>query len=114
MTRIVNHCFSNLNYKKEEILGDDITNEITISTSPVLLFATTNLNRKLIKIYFIQSSNPSALVWIHHGISSSLSNFAFALPVKRLYETTVQAHRPLSVVSSQGTALLRLTVVNKS
>ncbi len=115
MVRIVNHYDTNLNYKNfvSESLGDDITNEITIGTSPTTLLSTVNLNRKNIKIYSIEYSNPLALVWVRHGTGASISNSSFPLPMRHLYENTSQAARPLSVVCTNGTALLRLTVVNK-
>lgn len=97
----------------DEALGDDITNEITIGISPVILLATSNPNRRIVKLYAIEYSDPLAKVWVRHGTDITTSNSAFPLPVKHLYENTSQASRPLSVVCSQGTALLRFTVVNK-
>ena len=116
MVRIVNCCYLNLNHKSvvNELLGDDINNEITIGTSSTTLLSTVNSNRKIIKIYPVQYANPLALVWVRHGIGASSSNASFALPMWRLYENILQASRPLSVACSEGTALLRLTVVNKS
>lgn len=115
MVRIVNWCYSNLNYKPvvEEILGDDITNQVTIDTSPVNLLSSVNLNRKLIKIYVVALSDLLAQIWIRHGTNPSVESNAFPLPLNKLYENTSQASRPLSVACSSGTALLRLTVVNK-
>lgn len=115
MVRIVNHCYSNLNYKSvaDEILGDDITNEITVGTSSVNLLSTVSLNRKLVRVYVAGFSNPLALLWIRHGTNATLINSSFALFVRDFYENTSQASRPLSVICSEGTALIRLTVVNK-
>jgi hypothetical protein len=115
MVRIVNHCYSNLNYKNvvEEPLGDDITNEIVIGTSPVTLLSTVSLNRKIIKLYTVEGSSPSAIIWIRHGTNISVNNASFGLPMRRLYENTSQATRPFSVICSEGTALVKLTVVNK-
>ena len=115
MVRIVNCCYLNLNHKNaaNELLGDDITNEITIGTSPTILLSTANANRRIVKIYSLQYSNPLALVWVRHGSGANASNSSFALPMRRLYENSLQASRPLSVVCSEGTALLLLTVVNK-
>ncbi len=116
MVRITDHCCSNnLNYKNvlEDVLGDDITNEIIINTSPTTLLATVSLSRKLIKLYVVNCSNPLAVVWVRHGTGATATNVSFPLPMKHLYENTSQANRPLSVVCSEGTALLRLTVANK-
>jgi len=115
MVRIVNHCYSNLNYKNiaEEILGDDITSEITIGTLPINLLSAVNQNRKVVKLYTIEFSNPLAVLWIRHGTNISINNASFALPVCRLYENTSQASRPLTAICSEGSALVKLTVVNK-
>lgn len=115
MVRIVNHCYSNLNYKSvvDEILGDDITNEVTVGLSSVNLLSAVNLSRKLIRLYVVEVSNPLATVWVRHGTNASLSNSSFALFVKDFYENTSQASRPLSVMCNEGTALVKLTVVNK-
>lgn len=115
MVRIVNCCYLNLNQKNaaNELLGDDITNEITIGTSPTTLLSTASSNRRIVKIYSMQYSNPLALLWVRHGSNASASNSSFALPMWHLYENLLQASRPLSVACSEGTALLRLTVVNK-
>lgn len=115
MVRIVNHCYTNLNYKSavDEMVGDDITNEIMVGTSPTNLLSAVNLNRKLIKLYAVEYSNPLALLWIRHGTNASLNNSSFPLLMRHLYENVSQASRPLSVICSEGTALLRLTVVNK-
>jgi len=115
MVRIVNHCYSNLNYKNvvDEMLGEDVTNEIIIGTSSTNLLSAVNLNRKLVRLYVVEFSNPLALLWIRHGTNASLSNSSFALFVRDFYENTSQASRPLSVICSEGTATIKLTVVNK-
>lgn len=116
MVRIVNHCYSNLNYKSvaEEILGDDITNEITIGMSPTTLLSTVDLNRRIVKLYVVQLSSPLAGIWVQHSTNITESDASFLLPTKNMYITTSQASHPLSVVCSEGTALLKLTVVNKA
>lgn len=113
MARIVSFCCNNLNHKGfiDEASGDDITTEITIGAAPVALLSAVDPNRKIIRIYSIQYSNPLALVWIRHGDSGS--NFSFPLPLRHLYENTSQATRSLSAFCTDGTALLRFTVVNK-
>jgi hypothetical protein len=112
--KIVNYCYPNLNQNAiEEQLGEDITTELTIGTSPIILLSIINTNRRLIKLFTIQYSNPSTKLWVRHGVGVSASNSSFALPENRLYENSSQASRPLSVVTSLGTALLRFTVVNK-
>lgn len=115
MVRIINCCYANLSQKNtaNELLGEDITNEILIGTSPIILLASANLDRKIIKLFTFQYSNKSAQLWVCHGSSIGASNAAFALPENNLYINTSQASRPLSVMMSEGTALIKLTVVNK-
>lgn len=116
MIKIVNCCYTNLNQRNtnsDEPIGEDITNEITIGTSPINILSAVNLNRKVIKLYTVEFSDMLAQVWLRHGINVNASNFAFALPSKYLYVNSSQASRPLSVVCSAGTALLKFTVVNK-
>ena len=115
MVRIVNCCYPNLNQKSviDELLGEDITTEITVEISPIILLASANLNRKIIKLFTLQYSDKLARLWVRHGTSVSASNAAFAIPENKLYVNSSQASRPLSVAMSEGTALIRLTVVNK-
>jgi hypothetical protein len=116
MVRIINYCCCDDLHRKTEnellTLGNDITNEITITTNPTILLSTINLNRKLIKIYTANCSNPLGVMWIQHGIDANLNSFGFALPVQKLYENSVQANQPLSVYCSSGIATIRFTVVN--
>lgn len=115
MVRIVNHCYTNLNQKSvvDEVLGEDITTEITLGTSPIVLLASVNLSRKVIKLFTFEYSDKSAQLWVRHGTGVNISNAAFALPDNKLYVNTSQASRPLSVLLSAGIGLLKLTVVNK-
>lgn len=115
MVRIVNCCYTNLNQRNsvDEQLSEDITNEITIDTSPVLLLSTINLTRRIIKIFTVQYSDRLTQLWVRHGTSVSVNNVGFALPEKHLYINNSQASRPLSLVCNTGTALVRFTVVNK-
>ncbi|MEG4329121.1 hypothetical protein Q5688_27910 [Microcoleus sp. herbarium5] len=116
MVRIINCCYTNLNQKNntiDEALGDDITSEITVGDSPVTLLSSANVNRKIIKIYTSEFSHPLAFLRMRHGIDISRSNFTLAMPNNYLYINTSQASRPLSVMCSEGTALIKFTVVNK-
>jgi hypothetical protein len=115
MVRIVNHCYTNLNQNNvvDEALGDDITSEIIIGNTPVTLLSNGNSNRKIIKIYTSGHSNPLTVLWVRHGIDINQSNFTLAIPSNHLYVNTSQASRPLSVMCSEGTALIKFTVVNK-
>jgi len=116
MIKIVNCCCENLNQKSllnsNEPLGEDITNEILIGTSPTILLSAINTNRKIIKIYTQQYSDELTQLWVLHGTNININNFAFALPVNSLYVDTSQASQPLSVMSSIGFATIKLTVVN--
>lgn len=115
MTRIVNCCYANLNQHNalDEPLSEDITNQINVGTSPILLLSAINLNRKIIKLFTVQYFDPLTQLWVRHGASVSVNNAGFALPEKHLYINTSQASRPLSLVCNTGTALVRFTVVNK-
>jgi len=115
MTSIFNCCYPNLNQRAiaDEQLGEDITNELTIGTSPINLLMTINNQRRLIKLYTIEYSNPSAKLWVKHGLANDINSFAFALPAgNHLYINTSQASQPLSVFCSSGTAKVKLTIVN--
>jgi len=116
--KIFNCCYPNLNQNSNqntsasEHLGEDITNELLIDELPLVLLSTINFNRKLIKIYTQQYSDPSNQLWVRHH--SNINNgFAFPLPLHRLYVNNSQASQPLSLVCSSGTALIKFTVVNK-
>lgn len=115
MTRIVNCCYANLNCRGtiDEALGEDITNEIIIGILPVLLLTATSLNRKIIKLYTAEYSNRLTKLWVRHGTNVTQDNGAFALPSNYLYVNTSQASQPLSVVCGEGSAIIRVTVVNK-
>jgi len=115
MVRIVNCCYTNLKQQNSanEQLSEDITNEITVGTSPLLLLSAIDLTRRIIKIFTIQYSNSLTQLWVRHGTTVTVNNSGVALPEKRLYVDSSQASRPLSVICNTGTALIRFTVVNK-
>ena len=113
MVQIICCCNENLNRNSNKPLSDEITNELLIGTSPIILLSTINLKRKIIKLYIVQSSHPSNKIWVQHGKSININNFAFPLLLQKLYVNELQAHQPLSVVSNEGTALLKFTVVNE-
>lgn len=115
MVKIVNSCYTNLNQENagNDVLAEDITNEILVGISPVILLANINVNRKIVKLFTLGYSDKSARLWVRHGTNVSTQNAAFFMPENNLYVNDSQSSRPLSVVMSAGTALLRLTVVNK-
>ncbi len=113
MIRIINCCYPNLNQHNNELLSEDITNQITVGTSPLILLSAINLNRIIIKIFTIKYSNPLTQLWVRHGTSVTVNNSSFALPEKKLYVDSSQASRPLSIVCNTGTALISFTIVNK-
>lgn len=118
MVRITNCCYypnlnQSINSENVEQLGEDITNQITVDTSPTILLSTVNPNRKIIKIYTQAYSERSTQLWVHHGIDTNINNFAFPLPLNYLYVVNSQACQPLSLLCSTGTALIKFTVVNK-
>ena len=115
MIRIVNCCYTNLNQRNsaDEQLSEDITNQIIVGTSPIIVLAAINLSRKLIKLFTMQYSEQLTRLWVCHGTGVNVNNSSLALPENRLYTNTLQASRPLSLVTNVGTALVRFTVVNK-
>ena len=116
MVRIVNCCYTNLNQKNnavDETLGEDITNEIIIGVSPVTLLSVVNPNRRIIKLYTSEYSNPLAVLWVRHGTGINQNNFTLAIPNNHFYVNKSQALQPLSAMCSEGTALIKFTVVNK-
>ena len=115
MVKIVNCCYTNLNQQNiaDVILGEDITTEITVGTSPIILLASVNVNRKIVKLFSTQYSKKLAQLWVRHGTNINVNNAAFVIPERYLYINNSQASRPLSVVMSEGTGEFRLTVVNK-
>lgn len=115
MVKIINYCYTNLNQKSiaNEPLGEDITSELIVGTSPIILLNSINLDRKIIKLFTAQHSNKLAQLWVRHGMTVSQTNAAFAIPENNLYINSSQASQPLSVVMSTGTAVIKLTVVNK-
>jgi hypothetical protein len=116
MSRIINCCYPDLNKRSsiDEPLGNDITTEITVGISPLILLSVANLNRKIIKIFTVNYSDILTRLWVQHGTNVSVNNFGFALPKNHLYFDNLQASRPLSLVTNVGTALIKFTVVNKS
>lgn len=114
MIKIINCCYPNLNQRNNanELLGDDVTTERSVGASPTLILPA-NANRRVIKIYCVQFSDPLAQLWLHHGSITNANNFAFPLLLKHLFVDTSQAARALSSFCSNGTALLRITEVNK-
>jgi hypothetical protein len=120
MVKIVNCCHCNLNQSfnqnnfANDLLGEDITNELSISTTPLNIFSAISTNRKIIKIYTINYSDKSTELWLRHGTDININNFTLSLPVHHLYINSSQAAQPLSLVCSFGTAAIKLTTVNKS
>jgi len=113
MVRIINCCYSNLNYKSDnETLGEDITTQITVTSSPILILPA-NSNRRILKIYVLNLSNQLAELWLRHGTNISVLNSTFQVPLKYLFTNTTQAAQALSGICTTGAATIRVTTVNK-
>ena len=114
--KIFNCCNSNLRQTIDDsniLLSDDITNEILVGTTPTILLAAINLNRKIVKIFTEQHSDISTRLLVKHSANININNFALALPENYAYINSNQASSPLCVATNTGTTLIKFTVVNK-
>lgn len=94
------------------MLGEDITIQVVITTSPTLILPA-NSNRRLLKIYVLTLSVQATELWLRHGTTISLANSGFQLPLRHLFVNTSQASQALSGICTTGTATIRVTTANK-
>ena len=108
------NCCNNLNRNINnstvgERLTEDFTTTVAVSTaSTTLLIA--NPNRRIIKIYCLSLTVPSAEIWIRYGTGATLLNSSHPLLFKHLLIVdSSQAANAISAVCSVGTAQLRIS-----
>lgn len=109
------NCCNNLNRNVVgnstvgERLTEDFTTTVTVLTSSTTLLIA-NPNRRIIKVYCLSLTVPSAEVWIRHGTGATLLNSAHPLLLRNLLiVNSAQAANAISAVCSTGTAQLRVS-----
>jgi hypothetical protein len=109
------NCCNNLNGKigdgegiAERLTEDSVVSVSVSSTSTILLNA--NINRRIVRVYVLSQSVPSAEVWIRYGTGASLINSAHPLFLRNLLVVdSFQAANAISAICSVGTAQLRVS-----
>lgn len=110
------NCCNNLNRNVGNTAGNlllERLSEDAVTTIAVGTFSTTllapNSNRKIIKIYCLSKSVPSAEIWLNYGSGATLTNSAHPLPLRNLLIVdSPQAANSISAICSSGTAQLRV------
>lgn len=108
------NCCNNLNRNvASELLRDDVVTTNTVGTSSITLLSA-NANRRMIKIYCLSLTIPSAELWIRYGTGATLLNSAHPLLLRNLLVVDwAQAANAISAVCSAGTAQLRVSSVER-
>lgn len=108
------NCCNNLNRNvASELLRDDVVTTSTVGTSSVTLLSP-SASRRMIKIYCLSLTVPSAELWIRYGTGATLLNSAHPLLLRNLLVVDWgQAANAISAVCSAGTAQLRVSSVEK-
>ena len=109
-------CCNNLNplsATKSEAITEDVTNDVTVSTTSTLLLPA-NINRRIVKIYVVNFSEKTTELWIRYGTSASLINTTHPLLLKHLLVIdSSQAAKAISAICTVGTASLRVSSAEK-
>ncbi len=111
------NCCNNLNRnvgeRLIERLTEDVATTVTVSTSSTTLLSA-SLNRRMIKVYCLSLTIPSAEIWIRYGTGATLLNSSHPLLLKHLLIVdSAQAANAISVVCSAGTAQLRVSAAER-
>lgn len=111
------NCCNNLNRNigvptVGESLAERLTEDFVV-TVPVSTSSTTLLNanpsRRIIKVYCLSLTTPSAEIWIRYGAGATLLNSAHPLLLRHLLVVdSPQAANAISAICSSGTAQLRV------
>lgn len=112
--RIIN-CCNNLNYQPgliAETLGEEVTTEMTVTTSSTLILPA-NLNRRIIKIYTVAFSDKLTRFWLKYSTNANLVGATHPIPLDYLLVEKSQAVKAISGICSIGSALLRVSTVEK-
>lgn len=112
------NCCNNLNRsisspavgeRLPERLTEDFTATVTVSTSSTTLLIA-NPNRRIIKVYCLSLTVPSAEIWIRYGTGATLLNSSHPLLLRNLLiVNSAQAANAISAICSAGTAQLRVS-----
>jgi hypothetical protein len=117
--RIVD-CCNNLNSGDNqgvatvERLTEDVASTVNVTTASTAVL-TANTNRRIVKIYVMSLSVPSAEIWIRYGATpATLLNSSHSLPLRYLLVIdSPQAANAISAICSIGTAQVRVSVADK-
>lgn len=111
------NCCNNLNRQLATInerLAEDVVTTVNVSSSSTIIL-NANVNRRIVKIYALSLSIPSAEIWIRYGSGATLVNSAHPLPLRNLLIVdSTQAANAISAICSSGTAQLRISSVEKT
>jgi hypothetical protein len=112
-------CCNNLNSGNSqgvvtvERLAEDVASVVNVTTTSTTIL-TANANRKVVKLYVLSLSVPSAELWIRYGAAATLLNSSHPLPLRHLLIIdSPQAANAISAICSAGTAQLRVSVAEK-
>ncbi len=107
------NCCNNLNRNAGEHLmerlTEDVATAVTVLTSSTTLLIASQ-NRRIIKVYCLSLTVPSAEIWIRYGTGATLLNSAHPLLLRNLLiVNSAQAANAISAICSAGTAQLRVS-----
>ena len=109
------NCCNNLNQRQGDVvttgLSDDVVTTVSVLNSSTLLLSA-NLNRKIVKLYLLSLSVPSAELWIRYGEGATLLNCTHPLPLRNLLIIKPQAANNISAICSAGVAQIRVSSVD--
>lgn len=114
----ISDCCNNLNPAALsdsiiELIGDDNTSTITINSLGAII-AVADDNRRLVKIFVTSVSDKNTEVWLRYGAGITMENAAHPIPEKHLLIIdSMQARGNISLITSSGTAQLRVSLANK-
>ena len=92
-----------------ERLTEDVATAVTVLTSSTTLLIASQ-NRRIIKVYCLSLTVPSAEIWIRYGTGATLLNSAHPLLLRNLLiVNSAQAANAISAICSAGTAQLRVS-----
>ncbi len=114
----ISDCCNNLNPAAPtdstiELIGDDDTSTITIDSLGAII-AVADANRRLVKIFVISISDKNTEIWLRYGAGITMENAAHPVPEKHLLIIdSMQARGNVSLITSSGTAQLRVSLSSK-
>ncbi|MEZ2280373.1 MAG: hypothetical protein ACBR12_26065 [Microcoleus sp.] len=110
------NCCNNLNRQLATInerLTEDVVTTVNVSSSSTTIL-NANANRRIVKIYALSLSLPSAEIWIRYGSGATLVNSAHPLPLRNLLIVdSAQAANAISAICTAGSASVRVSSAEK-